>query len=102
MEAQVQKKVNASDEEKNAIIKKYLELQKQAKENRQEIASLQKELLAIMESENVDRLFGDGKIVSKTHRQTFSYNEEKLREILEKKTSGKRLLRLIKSNLIKF
>ena len=79
------KEITASDEEKASIINKYLDLQKQSKEIRQEVASLQKNLLDIMESEKVNRLFGKDKIVSRTHRQTFGYNEEKLKEILEKK-----------------
>ncbi len=79
------KELTATDEEKNSIIRQYLELQTEAKNIRKEISALQKNLLEIMEGEKVDRLFGNGKIVAKTHRQTFKYNEEKLKEILKKK-----------------
>ena len=78
-------KFEATDKEKEALISQYLELQDQAKEIRQEIGALQKNIFGIMENDKVDRLFGSGKIISKTKRQTFVYNEKKLKEILEKK-----------------
>ena len=78
-------KFESTDKEKEALIGQYLELQDQAKEIRQEISALQKNILGIMENDKVDRLFGSGKIISKTKRQTFAYNEKKLKEILEKK-----------------
>ncbi|MCK5080777.1 MAG: PD-(D/E)XK nuclease family protein [Candidatus Moranbacteria bacterium] len=77
--------ISVTDAEKNTIIQKYLDLQTEAKEIRIEIGQLQKSLLGIMEGEEVDRLFSGDKIVSKIHRQTFKYNERKLKEILERK-----------------
>ena len=79
------KEISATDAEKNTIIQKYLDLQIEAKEIRMEIGELQKSLLEIMEGEKVDRLFSGDRIVSKIHRQTFKYNEKKLKEILERK-----------------
>jgi len=79
------KEITATDEEKKEIVEKYLELQTKSKENRQKIASLQKEILDIMESEEAERLFAANKIISKIHRQTFKYNEEELKTLLEKK-----------------
>jgi hypothetical protein len=93
--------ISATDEEKNAIIRKYLELQKEAKEIRTEATKLQKDLLGIMESEKVDRLFGDGKIVTKTHRQTFKYNEDKLKEILERKKLWDQVVKVNQTQLNK-
>ncbi len=95
------KEISATDEEKNSIIRKYLELQAKNKETKSEIAKLQKELLGIMESEEVDRLFGDGKIVTKTHRQNFKYNEEKLKEILEKKKLWDKVVKVNQTQLNK-
>jgi len=94
-------KLTATDKEKNIIIKKYLELQKKTKETRKEIASLQKNLLEIMEGEKVDRLFGDGKIVTKTHRQTFKYNEDKLKRILEEKKLWDKVVKVNQTQLNK-
>lgn len=79
------KEITATDEEKTEIIEKYLQLQTESKEKRAEIASLQKEILNIMESEKAERLFGAGKIISKSHRQTFQYDENKLKNLLQKK-----------------
>jgi hypothetical protein len=95
------KEINATDEEKQALIEKYLETQEEAKKNRQEIASLQKEILDIMESEQVDRLFADKKIVSRTCRQTFGYDEEKLKEILEKRQLWDKVVKVNQTQLNK-
>ncbi len=95
------KEISATDKEKSTIIKKYLELQTESKEIRQEATKLQKELLNIMESEQVERLFGDGKIVSKTHRQTFKYNEAKLKEILQKKQLWDQVVKVNQTQLNK-
>jgi hypothetical protein len=54
-----------------------------------------------MESEQVERLFSDGKIVSKTHRQTFKYNEEKLKEILQKKQLWDKVVKVNQTQLNK-
>jgi putative RecB family exonuclease len=95
------KEINATDAEKQTLIRKYLDLQEKARENRQEIASLQKEILDIMESEQVDRLFADKKIVSRTCRQTFGYDEEKLKEILEKRQLWDKVVKVNQTQLNK-
>lgn len=95
------KEISATDEEKKIIIEKYLDLQAKSKEFKTEIAKLQKELLAIMESEKAERLFVNGKIVSRTHKQTFKYNEEKLREILEEKKLWDQVLKVNQAQLNK-
>ena len=88
------KELTTTDEEKNSIIRQYLELQAEVKKIKKEISALQKNLLKIMEDEKVERLFGDGKIVTKTHRQTFQYNEEKLKEILERKKLWEKVVKV--------
>ncbi len=95
------KEISATDEEKKIIIEKYLDFQAKSKEFKAEIVKLQKELLAIMESEQAERLFVNGKIVSRTHKQTFKYNEEKLREILEEKKLWDKVLKINQTQLNK-
>jgi len=95
------KEITATDEERNKIIQDYLDLQEKSKTIRQEIITLQKELLGIMEGEKVERLFGNGKIVSKTHRQTFKYDENKLKELLEKKQLWEEVVKVNQTQLNK-
>lgn len=83
-----------SDEEKKEIIKEYIEAQEGAKTERKKAAGLQAKILEIMEQEEVERLFGENKIIDRTHRQTFSYDEKKLQEILEKEGLWKEVLKL--------
>ncbi len=71
-----------SDAEKEKIIDEYVALAEDIKTNRKKLGELQREMLEIMEIEEVERLFGKDKIVSKTHRQTFTYDEKKLKQIL--------------------
>jgi hypothetical protein len=54
-----------------------------------------------MESEQVDRLFADKKIVSRTCRQTFGYDEEKLKEILEKRQLWDKVVKVNQTQLNK-
>lgn len=77
--------MSATDEEKEKVIKEYLEAQESSKNERKKAAQLQARIFEIMESENAQRLFGQGKIIAKTHRENFEYDEEKLRPILEEK-----------------
>lgn len=76
--------LSATDEEKNEVIKKYITAQENAKLERKKAGELQGRILEIMESEESERLFSEGKIVSKTCRQTFGYDEKQLKEILDK------------------
>ena len=77
------KEENVSDKEKKEIIEEFLGSQEDAKNSRKKIKELQGKILEIMEAEKVERLFGENKIIAKTHRETFGYDEKKLREILE-------------------
>lgn len=90
-----------SDKEKNQIIEEYLDTQENAKKERVKATGLQTRILEIMEQENVERLFGKNKIVAKTHRQTFSFNEEKLKKILQKEQLWEEVLKLNQTQLKK-
>ncbi|MEA1926130.1 MAG: PD-(D/E)XK nuclease family protein [Patescibacteria group bacterium] len=89
------------DRQQKKIIEEYLKAQENAKSERRKAAELQQKILEIMEQENVERLFGENKIVAKTHRQTFAYNEDKLKEILEKKDLWDTVVKLNQTQLKK-
>lgn len=70
-------------EEKEKIIQEYIKLQKNMKNSRKKIAELSQKILEIMHQEDVERLFSGDKIVARTGRKTWKYDEEKLKNILQ-------------------
>ena len=70
------------EEEQKKMIEEYVRLQAQIKEEKKKMMELQECLLRVMEKEGVERLFGEGKIVAKSCRKTFKYDEPVLKEIL--------------------
>ncbi len=72
-----------SQEEKEKIIQEYIELQQKIKDYRKKIAELNEQVLKIMEEEKAERLFSGDKIIARTPRKTWKYDEEKLKNILE-------------------
>ncbi len=72
-----------SDTEKTQMIEEFLVLQDKIKGEKRRIVELQEKILEIMETENVERFFAEGKIIAKTSRKTWKYDEEKLKNILE-------------------
>jgi CRISPR/Cas system-associated exonuclease Cas4 (RecB family) len=64
-------------------IGEYLTLKGKISEEKLQLAKLQSLILQYMEQEGVDRVFGEDGIIGKTLRQTYKYDEEKLRTILE-------------------
>lgn len=75
--------LSASDDEKTELIKSYLEAQEGAKEQRAKATKLQERIVEIMDFEKANRLFSEGKIITKTCRKTFGYDEETLKKILQ-------------------
>lgn len=94
-------KNSATDEEKEKMIKEYLNAQENAKKERSKAAKLQERIIEIMENENVKRLFGAGKIISMVKRETFAYDEKKLRPILEKEGLWDSVVKLNQAQLKK-
>lgn len=95
------KVVATTDEEKNETIKEYILAQENAKNERKRAAELQEKILEIMEAEKAERLFSEGKIVSKTCRQTFGYDEKRLQEILERERLWNEVVKLNQTQLKK-
>ena len=65
------------------VIDKYLMLKKEEQKNEKRIAELQPQIRAYMETEGLDRVFGDEGYVSRSFQTRHQYNFEKIREILE-------------------
>lgn len=72
-----------SRSEKEEILKQYIELSEKAKQDKKKIGELAEQILEIMEGEDVERLFSEGKIVSKSKRITYKFNEDELKKILK-------------------
>ncbi len=72
-----------SQKEKEEIIQEYIELQQKMKDYRKKIGELNEQILEIMKEEEAERLFSGDKIIARTPRKTWKYDEEKLKNILE-------------------
>jgi RecB family exonuclease len=83
-----------NQEEKEKIIKEYIDLQDGMKSGRKKIAELAKQILEIMEEEKVERLFSKDKIVAKTSRKTYKYNEEEIKNVLQSAGLWDRVLKI--------
>lgn len=77
------KKEPTTENEKDEIIKQYIEAQANSKNERKKATELQQKIIEIMEQEGVERLFGLNKIISKTHRKSYCYDEKKLKSLLQ-------------------
>ncbi len=89
-----EEKTAPSEQEKNQIIEEYLVLQDKIKGEKRRIVELQEKIIGIMENEQVERLFSEGKIISKTIRKTYKYDEEKLKNLLEEVGAWEKVLKL--------
>ena len=70
-------------EEINKDIKDYIQAQTDAKSLRMKISELQKKISDYMDQEGVERVFSEQGVITRNLRQTFSYDEKKLKEVLE-------------------
>lgn len=70
-------------EEVKQAINEYIGLRNQMSAEKMRMAKLQSLILEYMEQEGVERVFDEGGIIGKSLRQTYKYDEEKLRAILE-------------------
>lgn len=75
-----EKKLEKSEGEQ--AIEEFLTLRAKAAEEKKRLAELQDTILRYMEQEGVERLFGTTGIIGKSVRTSYSYDEEKLRELL--------------------
>ena len=70
-------------EEINQAIAEYIRLKSEMKSQKSQLAELQEKISQYMDQEGVERVFSEEGVIARTLRQTFKYNEKKLREILE-------------------
>ena len=65
------------------MITDYIALKKKLTVEKATLSQLQAQILAYMEGEGVERVFGEDGIIGKSLRSTYKYDEKKLRDILE-------------------
>ena len=70
-------------EEAKTMITDYIALKKKLTVEKATLSQLQAQILAYMEGEGVERVFGEDGIIGKSLRSTYKYDEKKLRDILE-------------------
>lgn len=78
-----EKKEKINFDEKK-LVEEFIQLKEKSKTIKQQIVENQIKILALMEQNGVERLFGEKKIIAKINRKSYAYDEEKLKSILEK------------------
>lgn len=71
------------NEEINKAIAEYITAKDEAKHIRNKIAQLQGTVSKYMDQEGVERVFSENGIVARTLRQTYKYDDKKIKSILE-------------------
>jgi RecB family exonuclease len=77
------KEEKAEDIDIQAVLKEYYELKVIDKKNSERIAELQKIINKYCDSQNIERVFGDGIYITRTIQQRYSYDIEKIKNILQ-------------------
>lgn len=72
--------IESSDAEKT--IEEFLNLRSEIANTKKRLAELQEKIMAYMEQEGAERLFGSTGVIGKTVRTSYSYDETKLRALL--------------------
>ncbi|MEA2006904.1 MAG: PD-(D/E)XK nuclease family protein [Patescibacteria group bacterium] len=88
-----QDKENISIDQKKTI-KQFVELIEKMKEDRKKVAQLKQQLIQLMEQEGVERLFSDSKIIAKTSRKTYAFDEDKVKNILQRNDLWDKVVKL--------
>lgn len=70
-------------EEINAAIQEYIDLKSAVSITKDRLGELQEKIMDYMGQEEVERVFGENGIVSKTSRKTWKYDSERIKELLE-------------------
>jgi RecB family exonuclease len=77
------KEEKAEDINIQAVLKEYYELKSKDKKNSERIAELQKIINKYCDSQNIERVFGDGIYITRTIQQRYSYDIERVKNILQ-------------------
>lgn len=83
-------------EEINSMIGEYIDLKSAVSITKDRLAELQENIVAYMEQEGVERVFGKNGIIAKSLRVTYKFDEKKVQEILEPLGKWQEVLRLDK------
>ncbi len=83
-------------EEINSLIEEYIDLKSAISITKDRLAELQENIIAYMEQEGADRVFGKNGIIAKSLRITYKYDEEKIQAILEPLNKWQAVLKLDK------
>ncbi|MFZ2153913.1 MAG: PD-(D/E)XK nuclease family protein [Candidatus Moraniibacteriota bacterium] len=70
-------------QEVNEAIEQYISAKDEAKNIRTKIAQLQKVVSKYMDQEGVERVFSESGIIARTLRQTYKYDDQKIKAILD-------------------
>lgn len=81
-------------EEVNASIQEYIDLKSAMTITKERLGKLQEDIMLYMEQEEVERVFGENGIVSKTLRKTYKYDDLRIKELLEPIGKWKDVLKL--------
>jgi len=90
-----------TSQEEEQVIKEYLSLSEKIKKDKARLVELSQLILKIMEKKKIERVFGEGKIISKVIRRTYDYDNEALKKILIKNSLWEAVLDINKSKLKK-
>lgn len=83
-----------NQEEIKEIIKEYVRLKEDEQKNKKKIAELQSELHNFMDANSLERVFAENGYVTRRLKETFAYDLEKAKEILEPLGKWKEFLKI--------
>ncbi len=72
-----------TEEEIKEIVKEYLEIKEQNQKNKERLDELKTAIYGFMDDQKIERVFGEEGYITRTARESVSYNMEKAEEILE-------------------
>ena len=81
-------------EEVNSAIQEYIDLKSAMTITKERLGKLQEDIMRYMDQEEVERVFGENGIISKTLRKTYKYDDLKIKELLEPIGKWKDVLKL--------
>jgi putative RecB family exonuclease len=94
-------KKGASEEEMKKAVEEYFEIKGESKKNSRRIAELQEIINQYLDKQNLERVFIDSGYITRSEQERNSWNEEKVREILEKEKKWNEVSKLDSAKLKK-
>jgi hypothetical protein len=77
-------RLGPNEEELKKAVEEYFEIKAESKKNARRIAELQEIINQYLDKQNLERVFIDNGYITRSAQERNSWNEEKVREILEK------------------